>query len=222
MRHAHRSIPSRTRSSTPVRPYCLAWLAGAGNPASTQNEILRENLQQLITVTGRSKAPTWERPWSRCRPRSRISTSPTACASSTAEPTRNSKSPSMTSARSGTRTGSGLRRFARRVRNFSAYRHSHQLRALHLRLVLALLITRTDFNVASFMGLIMVIASWQKMASFCSTRTRSFARRQKSNELPTGYFCIARPGPRSHAACGAAATSPIVMTAIAAVCGMLP
>src|SRR6202043_3749154 len=89
--------------------------------------------------------------------------------------------------------------------------------------VLALLITQTDFNVASFMGLIMVIGIVAKNGILLLDADEKF-RAQTDLELavnPNAHDN--RDLPREailHAA--QRRLRPIVMTAIAAVCGMLP
>jgi multidrug efflux pump subunit AcrB len=89
--------------------------------------------------------------------------------------------------------------------------------------VLALLITRTDFNVASFMGLIMVIGIVAKNGILLLDADEKF-RAQAEVEPPRNadgslVQDLAREA-MMHAA--QRRLRPIVMTAIAAVCGMLP
>ena len=89
--------------------------------------------------------------------------------------------------------------------------------------VLALLITRTDFNVASFMGLIMVIGIVAKNGILLLDADEKF-RAQAEIEPPvkadgSPVQDLAREA-MMHAA--QRRLRPIVMTAIAAVCGMLP
>ena len=62
-----------------------------------QGEILRENLQRLITVTGRLEGQTSAPPCSRSAPPSPDSVFLHRSASNTAEPTRSSRSPSTSS-----------------------------------------------------------------------------------------------------------------------------
>ena len=98
--------------------------------------------------------------------------------------------------------------------------------------VLALLITRTDFNVASFMGLIMVIGIVAKNGILLLDADEKFRAQAASGLQALGAPSIAA-SPRwvgddrdlareamLHAA--QRRLRPIVMTAIAAVCGMLP
>jgi multidrug efflux pump subunit AcrB len=86
--------------------------------------------------------------------------------------------------------------------------------------VLALLITGTDFNVASFMGLIMVIGIVAKNGILLLDADERFRARAElePREAAEGYD-LAREA-MLHAA--QRRLRPIVMTAIAAVCGMLP
>ena len=87
--------------------------------------------------------------------------------------------------------------------------------------VLALLVTRTDFNVASFMGLIMVIGIVAKNGILLLDADEKFRARdeQEANADSIGARDLAREA-MLHAA--QRRLRPIVMTAIAAVCGMLP
>jgi multidrug efflux pump subunit AcrB len=75
--------------------------------------------------------------------------------------------------------------------------------------VLALLITRTDFNVASFMGLIMVIGIVAKNGILLLDADKR-ARAEGASPLDAMMHAARRR------------LRPIVMTAIAAMCGMLP
>jgi len=89
--------------------------------------------------------------------------------------------------------------------------------------VLALLITRTDFNVASFMGLIMVIGIVAKNGILLLDADEKF-RAQAEHDVPSDSK-DAEPRDLAREAMLHAAQRrlrPIVMTAIAAVCGMLP
>jgi multidrug efflux pump subunit AcrB len=86
--------------------------------------------------------------------------------------------------------------------------------------VLALLITRTDFNVASFMGLIMVIGIVAKNGILLLDADEKF--RAEADHEPHDS---ARDRDLAREAMMHAAQRrlrPIMMTAIAAVCGMLP
>jgi len=87
--------------------------------------------------------------------------------------------------------------------------------------VLALLITRTDFNVASFMGLIMVIGIVAKNGILLLDADERF--RAQEEAAPRAEIGETRDLAREamlHAA--QRRLRPIMMTAIAAVCGMLP
>jgi len=89
--------------------------------------------------------------------------------------------------------------------------------------VLALLLTRTDFNVASFMGLIMVIGIVAKNGILLLDADEKF-RAQAEIELLDNPDAFANRDLAREAMLHAAQRRlrPIVMTAIAAVCGMLP
>jgi multidrug efflux pump subunit AcrB len=87
----------------------------------------------------------------------------------------------------------------------------------------ALLITRTDFNVASFMGLIMVIGIVAKNGILLLDADEKFRARTDLELAENANAFEGRDIPREamlHAA--QRRLRPIVMTAIAAVCGMLP
>jgi multidrug efflux pump subunit AcrB len=88
--------------------------------------------------------------------------------------------------------------------------------------VLALLITGTDFNVASFMGLIMVIGIVAKNGILlldADERFRAADETETADAADQPHRDIAREA-MLHAA--QRRLRPIMMTAIAAVCGMLP
>ena len=87
--------------------------------------------------------------------------------------------------------------------------------------VLALLVTRTDFNVASFMGLIMVIGIVAKNGILLLDADE----RYRTQEEAHSYVGDGKPRDIARDAMLHAAQRrlrPIMMTAIAAVCGMLP
>ncbi len=89
--------------------------------------------------------------------------------------------------------------------------------------VLALLITRTDFNVASFMGLIMVIGIVAKNGILLLDADEKFRAEAELERIANPDAHRDRDLSREamlHAA--QRRLRPIVMTAIAAVCGMLP
>jgi CzcA family heavy metal efflux pump len=85
--------------------------------------------------------------------------------------------------------------------------------------VTALLITGTDFNVSSFMGLIMVIGIVAKNGILLLDADEKFRSATESNGSELERAELARAA-MLHAA--QRRLRPIVMTAIAAVCGMLP
>jgi multidrug efflux pump subunit AcrB len=85
--------------------------------------------------------------------------------------------------------------------------------------VTALLITGTDFNVSSFMGLIMVIGIVAKNGILLLDADEKFRSATESNGSALERVELARAA-MLHAA--QRRLRPIVMTAIAAVCGMLP
>ena len=89
--------------------------------------------------------------------------------------------------------------------------------------VIALLITQTNFNVASFMGLIMVIGIVAKNGILLLDADEKF-RAQADLELAENANVFAGRDMAREAMLHAAQRRlrPIVMTAIAAVCGMLP
>jgi multidrug efflux pump subunit AcrB len=89
--------------------------------------------------------------------------------------------------------------------------------------VLALLITQTTFNVASFMGLIMVIGIVAKNGILLLDADEKF-RARTDLELAENPDAFAGRDMAREAMLHAAQRRlrPIVMTAIAAVCGMLP
>ncbi len=85
--------------------------------------------------------------------------------------------------------------------------------------VAALLITKTDFNVASFMGLIMVIGIVAKNGILLLDADEKFRASEEIHATPGGSQKVAKEA-MLHAA--QRRLRPIVMTAIAAICGMLP
>jgi CzcA family heavy metal efflux pump len=85
--------------------------------------------------------------------------------------------------------------------------------------VTALLITNTDFNVASFMGLIMVIGIVAKNGILLLDADEKFRAAEKPDQAAAEETNVAKEA-MLHAA--QRRLRPIVMTAIAAICGMLP
>jgi multidrug efflux pump subunit AcrB len=204
-----------------------------------QNEILRENLQQLITVTGRLEG------------------SDLGSAMQQVQATvQNLHIPSSVRVEYGGTYQEQQKSFRdllrvlvlalvlvfgvllAEFRNFSAPIAILSSSVLSISgVVLALLITRTDFNVASFMGLIMVIGIVAKNGILLLDADEKFRAQASSDRQQLGAPSIAvssrwvgddnQTVPRDlareamlHAA--QRRLRPIVMTAIAAVCGMLP
>lgn len=85
--------------------------------------------------------------------------------------------------------------------------------------VTALLVTNTDFNVASFMGLIMVIGIVAKNGILLLDADEKFRAAEKPDQAAAEETNVAKEA-MLHAA--QRRLRPIVMTAIAAICGMLP
>ncbi len=85
--------------------------------------------------------------------------------------------------------------------------------------IAALLLTGTDFNVASFMGLIMVIGIVAKNGILLLDAEEKFRGAEEMRLAPGEQRNVAREA-MLHAA--QRRLRPIVMTAIAAICGMLP
>jgi multidrug efflux pump subunit AcrB len=204
-----------------------------------QNEILRENLQQLITVTGRLEG------------------SDLGSAMQHVQATvQNLHIPSSVRIEYGGTYQEQQKSFhdllrvlvlalvlvfgvlLAEFRNFSAPIAILTSSVLSISgVVLALLITRTDFNVASFMGLIMVIGIVAKNGILLLDADEKFRAQAVADQQTLGAPSIAASSrwvgednqtvPRDlareamlHAA--QRRLRPIVMTAIAAVCGMLP
>ena len=175
-----------------------------------QNEILRENLQRMITSLAISKDPTSAAPWPKSARRSPPCTCPPPFASTTAEPTRNSRSRSTICCASWC---SPWRWSSACCSPSSATSPrpspSSPLGALHLRRDPGALVTGTTFNVASFMGLIMVIGIVAKNGILLLDADERY-RAQGASARDAMLHAAQRR------------LRPIVMTAIAAVCGMLP
>jgi multidrug efflux pump subunit AcrB len=190
-----------------------------------QNEILRENLQQLITVTGRLEG------------------SDLGSAMQQVQTTvQNLHIPSSVRVEYGGTYQEQQKSFRdllrvlvlalalvfgvllAEFRNFFAPIAILSSSVLSISgVVLALLITRTDFNVASFMGLIMVIGIVAKNGILLLDADEKF-RAQAEIELLGNPDAFANRDLAREAMLHAAQRRlrPIVMTAIAAVCGMLP
>ncbi|MGA1984251.1 MAG: efflux RND transporter permease subunit [Acidobacteriaceae bacterium] len=189
-----------------------------------QNEILRENLQQMITVTGRLEGSDLGSAMQQVQA--------TVAAMHIPSSVRVEYGGTYQQQQQDFRAllqvlilalalvfGVLLAEF----RNFSAPIAILTSSVLSISgVVLALLITRTDFNVASFMGLIMVIGIVAKNGILLLDADEKF-RTRADNELSDGAEGVTRDIAREamlHAA--QRRLRPIVMTAIAAVCGMLP
>ena len=189
-----------------------------------QNEILRENLQQMITVTGRLEGSDLGSAMQQVQA--------TVAAMHIPSSVRVEYGGTYQQQQQDFRAllqvlilalalvfGVLLAEF----RNFSAPIAILTSSVLSISgVVLALLITRTDFNVASFMGLIMVIGIVAKNGILLLDADEKF-RARAINELSDGAENEPRDLAREamlHAA--QRRLRPIVMTAIAAVCGMLP
>jgi multidrug efflux pump subunit AcrB len=190
-----------------------------------QNEILRENLQQLITVTGRLEG------------------SDLGTAMQKVQATvQNLHIPSSVRIEYGGTYQEQQKSFRdllrvlvlalvlvfgvllAEFRNFSAPIAILTSSVLSISgVVLALLITRTDFNVASFMGLIMVIGIVAKNGILLLDADEKFRTQTEVGQIADPGAFLSRDLAREamlHAS--QRRLRPIVMTAIAAICGMLP
>jgi CzcA family heavy metal efflux pump len=190
-----------------------------------QNEILRENLQRLITVSGRldgSDLGSAMQQVRRAVASLHIPSSVRVEYGGTYEEQQKSFHDLLRVLILALALVFGV--LLAEFRNFSAPIAILSSSILSISgVVFALLITQTDFNVASFMGLIMVIGIVAKNGILLLDADEKF-RAQAGAELvadPT-YFAgrdMAREA-MLHAA--QRRLRPIVMTAIAAMCGMLP
>ena len=190
-----------------------------------QNEILRENLQQMITVTGRLEGSDLGSAMQQVQ----ATVQDLHIPSSVRVEYGGTYQEQQKSFRDLLRVlvlalalvfGVLLAEF----RNFSAPIAILTSSVLSISgVVLALLITRTDFNVASFMGLIMVIGIVAKNGILLLDADEKF-RAQAETELLANPDAFANRDLAREAMLHAAQRRlrPIVMTAIAAVCGMLP
>jgi multidrug efflux pump subunit AcrB len=190
-----------------------------------QNEILRENLQQLITVTGRLEGSDLGTAMQRVQ-----------------ATVQNLHIPSSVRIEYGGTYQEQQKSFRdllrvlvlalvlvfgvllAEFRNFSAPIAILTSSVLSISgVVLALLITRTEFNVASFMGLIMVIGIVAKNGILLLDADEKFRAQAEVERIANPDAFASRDLAREamlHAA--QRRLRPIVMTAIAAVCGMLP
>jgi multidrug efflux pump subunit AcrB len=190
-----------------------------------QNEILRENLQQMITVTGRLEGSDLGSAMQQVQT--------TVAAMHIPSSVRVEYGGTFQQQQQDFRAllqvlilalalvfGVLLAEF----RNFSAPIAILTSSVLSISGVVgALLITRTDFNVASFMGLIMVIGIVAKNGILLLDADEKFRARTDLELAENANAFEGRDIPREamlHAA--QRRLRPIVMTAIAAVCGMLP
>jgi multidrug efflux pump subunit AcrB len=190
-----------------------------------QNEILRENLQQMITVTGRLEGSDLGSAMQQVQA--------TVAAMHIPSSVRVEYGGTFQQQQQDFRAllqvlilalalvfGVLLAEF----RNFSAPIAILTSSVLSISGVVgALLITRTDFNVASFMGLIMVIGIVAKNGILLLDADEKFRARTDLELAENANAFEGRDIPREamlHAA--QRRLRPIVMTAIAAVCGMLP
>jgi multidrug efflux pump subunit AcrB len=187
-----------------------------------QNEILRENLQQLITVTGRLEGADLGSAMEQVQKTVQglhIPSSVRIEYGGTYEEQQKSFHDLLQVLILALALVFGV--LLAEFRNFSAPIAILTSSVLSISgVVLALLITQTDFNVASFMGLIMVIGIVAKNGILLLDADEKFRAQaeEESGEGAEGRD-LAREA-MLHAA--QRRLRPIVMTAIAAVCGMLP
>jgi multidrug efflux pump subunit AcrB len=194
-----------------------------------QNEILRENLQQLITVTGRLDSSVAGADLGTAMQKVQATVAGLHIPSSVRVEYGGTYQEQQKSFQDLLHVlilalalvfGVLLAEF----RNFSAPIAILTSSILSISgVVLALLITQTNFNVASFMGLIMVVGIVAKNGILLLDADEKFRARAdlelQENPNAFGGRDLAREA-MLHAA--QRRLRPIVMTAIAAVCGMLP
>jgi multidrug efflux pump subunit AcrB len=188
-----------------------------------QNEILRENLQQLITVTGRLEGSDLGTAMEQVRTTVaglHIPSSVRIEYGGTYEEQQKSFHDLLRVLILALALVFGV--LLAEFRNFSAPIAILTSSVLSISgVVLALLVTRTSFNVASFMGLIMVIGIVAKNGILLLDADERFRARDEAEaaaEIDPSRD-LAREA-MMHAA--QRRLRPIAMTAIAAVCGMLP
>jgi multidrug efflux pump subunit AcrB len=190
-----------------------------------QNEILRENLQQMITVTGRlegSDLGSAMQQVQRTVQGLHIPSSVRVEYGGTYEEQQKSFHDLLRVLVLALALVFGV--LLAEFRNFSAPIAILASSILSISgVVLALLITQTNFNVASFMGLIMVIGIVAKNGILLLDADEKF-RAQADVDLLTNPDAFAGKDMAREAMLHAAQRRlrPIVMTAMAAVCGMLP
>jgi len=189
-----------------------------------QNEILRENLQQLITVTGRLEGSDLGTAMQQVRTTVaglHIPSSVRVEYGGTYEEQQKSFHDLLRVLILALALVFGV--LLAEFRNFSAPIAILTSSVLSISgVVLALLVTGTSFNVASFMGLIMVIGIVAKNGILLLDADEKFRTRDGAEAAGVGADVtrdIAREA-MLHAA--QRRLRPIAMTAIAAVCGMLP
>jgi multidrug efflux pump subunit AcrB len=187
-----------------------------------QNEILRENLQQLITVTGRLEGSDLGSAMKQVKATVaglHIPSSVRVAYGGTYEEQQKSFLELLRALILALLLVFGV--LLAEFRNFSAPIAILTSSVLSISgVVLALLITQTDFNVASFMGLIMVIGIVAKNGILLLDADEKFRAQSEDEPGEAGETRDLAREAMLHAA--QRRLRPIVMTAIAAVCGMLP
>jgi multidrug efflux pump subunit AcrB len=190
-----------------------------------QNEILRENLQQLITVTGRLEGSDLGSAMQQVQATVQSMHLPSSVRveyGGTYQEQQKSFHDLLRVLILALALVFGV--LLAEFRNFSAPIAILTSSVLSISgVVLALLITGTNFNVASFMGLIMVIGIVAKNGILLLDADEKFRARAEIERLAAPDAFASRDLAREamlHAA--QRRLRPIVMTAIAAVCGMLP
>ena len=188
-----------------------------------QNEILRENLQQLITVTGRLEGSDLGSAMQQVQTTVQALHIPSSVRveyGGTYQEQQQSFHDLLRVLILALALVFGV--LLAEFRNFSAPIAILTSSVLSISgVVLALLITQTTFNVASFMGLIMVIGIVAKNGILLLDADEKFRARVESDQPAAA----GEPRDLAREAMLHAAQRrlrPIVMTALAAVCGMLP
>jgi len=190
-----------------------------------QNEILRENLQQLITVSGRLEGSDLGSAMQKVQATVAAMHIPSTVRieyGGTYEEQQKSFHDLLTVLILALALVFGV--LLAEFRNFSAPIAILTSSVLSISgVVLALLVTGTEFNVASFMGLIMVIGIVAKNGILLLDADEKFRARAEL-ELAKNVDAFAGRDLAREAMLHAAQRRlrPILMTAIAAVCGMLP
>jgi multidrug efflux pump subunit AcrB len=192
-------------------------------PLPPQNEILRENLQQLITVTGRLEGSDLGSAMQQVKSTVaglHIPSSVRVEYGGTYQEQQKSFHDLLKVLLLALALVFGV--LLAEFRNFSAPIAILTSSVLSIAgVVAALLITQTDFNVASFMGLIMVIGIVAKNGILLLDADERFrAQAEQDEPRAAGETRDLAREAMLHAA--QRRLRPIMMTAIAAVCGMLP